>query len=188
VSLFSPWIEAALLLRIEVAAWAFREDSWAHWTAPLDSGGSPCGAARPFDPGRHAMTPGEPEGLEPASAVRIGEPAARAFVDAVLAQWRPVLHRQPMLGLVSRLDEPRDEFRKRCLGLLRPLLNRTGTSGEELAEKLARVAADIASVSIGREEIAVRHAEVGVVWYPAGREPATTAVDLMTTGTARGGR
>ncbi len=185
---YAPWLEAALLVRIEIAAWQLRDEDWAYWAALLDASGKPTGEPRRFDRGRYAMAPGEPEGLMPLATDPIGESVAHSFVDAVLARWHPRVHRQAALDLVSRLDEPREEFRRRCLTLLRPLLGRDGAAGENLAERLGRIASGVETVDLGREEIAVRYARVGVVWYPAGREPAQSAAALMTGGAVRGER
>ncbi len=187
-ALYAAWLEAALLVRVAVADWDYGEETWAHWTSPVGGDGRTTAAPSRFAPARFAVTPGEPERGPATGSLRLGEKEAREFVATVLAHWHPALHRQPELGLVSRLDEPRDEFRKRCLSLLRPLLL-AGTAGREtIAGRLARIAAGIESLPLSVEQITVRHARLGLVWYPEGRAPAVPAAELMVAGAIRGAR
>jgi hypothetical protein len=183
----SAWLEGALRLRATVVPWHFREEAWSHWAAPLGGDGASWGAPRRFDPGRFALAPGRPDGAT-APDPALGEQAAAAFVELVIGQWRPVLHRQPELALVSRLDEPLEEFRRRCRSALRPLLTAGPADPAELATESARLSAAIESISLGGEEIIVLHGRIGVVWYPVGREPAAASPELMLAGAARGGR
>lgn len=184
----AAWIEAALLVRVTVPEWQYGEETWVHWTASVGEDGRPIAVPRRFDPGRFAVAPGEPDPAVSKGAVRVGEADARKFVAGVLAQWNPVVHRQSTLGLVSRLDEPRDEFRKRCLALLRPLLHGGGADRDAVASRLAQIAAGIESEALRHDRFAVRHARIGLVWYPDGREPAAPAAELMIAGGVRGNR
>jgi hypothetical protein len=132
--------------------------------------------------------PGRPERAGTSGAGDVTDRSAVALVAAVLAEWRPLLHRQPALGLVSTLDESRDGFRRRCLGLLRPLLLDRAAPAESVAERLAQLAAGIESRSLDLADAAVRVARVGLVWYPASREPAALPAELMARGAPRGTR
>jgi hypothetical protein len=185
---FSPWLEVALRLEIAVAAWQVREQAWSHFAMPLAPDGSVRGAPRRFDPARHALVQGQP-----ASGVIDPDPVAGddvlvAVVERLIGQWRPLLHRQPALDLVSRLDEPLEEFRRRCRGVLRPLLAARPADAAALAEQAARLTAAIESISLGVDEITVLHGRARVVWRPAGREPAPASAELMLLGAPRGGR
>jgi hypothetical protein len=183
---WSPWLEAALSLRVTVPEWQHDEGSWAHWAAPA---GDPAAAPRRYDPGRFAVVAGAPDAAAAGTApAGLDEVAARGFVERVLAGWRPALHRQSSLGLVSRLDEPREEFRRRCLALLRPLLSGGGADREAVAARMAKVAAGIESLVLEAGRLEVRHARVAVVWYPDGRVPAVPVAELMVGGAARGAR
>ena len=187
---WSPWLEAALLVRTEIPAWEHAEEAWLHWTFRVTPDGRPFGPARAYDPSCHAAVPGEPEtgGGPPLPEIR--EAAARELVAEHLAGWRPVVHRHRELGVISRLDEPGETFRKRCLSPLRPLLQRDGASmpPAEIAARLGTLASGIETAHLGADSLELRCARLAVVWYPAGIGPALAPVDPMVSGPAKESR
>lgn len=183
-----PWLELSLLVRANVREWGHVESAWFHRAFAVGSDGSPAGDAVPFDPAARAAVPGEPpamNGDRPPAAVAKG--AAREVVAAVLSNWRPAVHRHPELEVVSRLDEPADEFRRRCLAPLRPLVQ-AGGGGAAAAARAARLGAlarGIETVRLDPECLEVLIARLAVVWYPAGSGPRPPASDPMVAGGAR---
>jgi len=179
------WLEAALLVRVAVPAWAHVEESWVHWAFRLAPDGGADGRARPFDPAARAALPGAPPAaLRPG----VGESEARAIVGDEWARWRPALHRHPDLGVVSRLGESADAFRRRCLSPLRPLARRGGADAATVAARLGELAAGVESMRLGAENVEVRAARVAVAWYPEGTEPAPLPDDPMVAGAVRESR
>ena len=185
---WTAWIEAALLVRAEIPAWDHVEETWVHWAFRPAAEGAPAGPAPSNDPAVRAAVPGAPaiEGqARPATA--IDEAAARELVAGHLARWRPAVHRQRDLGIVSRLGEPRETFRKRCLSPLRPLL-RAGAGAiaqAELAARLVALASGIETIQLGADSLELRCARMAVVWHPEGAGPASAPPDVMATGAAK---
>jgi hypothetical protein len=183
---WGAWLEAALLVRTTVSAWEHADEGWLHWAVRLTADGAPAGDVVSFDPGRHASASGEPpSGERTHGPIVLDEGMARRWLAGTLAAWRPALHRHADLGLVSRLDEPGEEFRKRCLTPLRPLLQGRGKVSAEAAERLSRLARGIETIQLAPEHLDVRCARVAVVWYPCKAEPASAGGDPMVTGQAR---
>jgi len=181
---FTAWLEVGALVRVRVEAWQHDERLWMHWAVPCAGGVPEIDAARPFDPGRRAGRAGEP-----GESVRAGrapdERAALAAATGLLAGWRPQLHRHARLGLVSRPDEPVDQFRRRCLGVLGPTIRSGRLGGPAAPAELGRLAAEIETRTLGDGEIDTESVQVRVAWYPVDEAPAAAAADLLVGGAAR---
>jgi hypothetical protein len=183
---WAPWIEVALLVRASVPAWAWAATEWVHRAAEVAGDGTPAGEPVPFEPSARAAFPGEPPPDRRAGPPpRLDHEKARALAVAVLAAWRPAVHRHAELALVSRLDEPADEFRRRCLAPLRPLLQGGGPPPADAAARLAALARGIQSMTLGPEHLDALCARVAVAWHPAGGGPRPAAGDAMVAGTVR---
>ena len=186
---WDAWLEAAVLMRATVAAWEYADEVWLHWAVRLDVAGAPEGDVRGFDPGRYARAAGRPPGgAHHRSPIVLDEAMARGWVSGRVAAWRPVVHRHAELGIVSRLDESADEFRKRCLAPLRPALRSGGVAAVAVAERLGDLARGIETLRFEPGHHELRCARVAVVWYPAGTAPACAGGDAMVTGAPRGRR
>jgi len=111
-----------------------------------------------------------------------------AAARAVAAAWRPILHRQPELGLVSALGEDRPGFRRRCIGLLRPGIQQAVHQGSADPGLPARIGSGIESVQLAPPALQFERLTVRVAWYPVGVLPAVQALELMVTGAVRGWR
>jgi hypothetical protein len=185
-----PWLETALLVRVEIPAWGHAEETWLHWAFRVAPDGRPGGAALAYDPGCRAAIPGAPEAGVERFPTRIRESEVCGFVAEQLASWRPVVHRHRELGVVSRLDEPAESFRRRCLAPLRPLLQRGGasTARAEVAARIGALASGIESMRLGAASLSVRCAQAAEVWYPEGTGPALSPADRMVAGTAQEAR
>jgi hypothetical protein len=187
--MWAAWIEVALLVRAEVPAWAWAESAWLHRAIAVAGEGRPGGTSVPFEPAARAASPGEPP-LERRAGPppRVGREEARALAAAVLASLRPEVHRHAELGLVSRLDEPAGEFRRRCLAPLRALLPGGGPPSADAAARVAALVRGIETVALGAGQLATEYARVGVAWYPVGSGPRPAESDAMLAGAARGQR
>jgi hypothetical protein len=181
---FVPWLEVSALVRVRVDAWQHDERLWLHRAVPCADGAPRLDAARAFDPGRRAGRAGEP-----ADSLRAGAPPdERAALEAgarLLAGWRPLLHRHDLLGLVSRPDEPVEQFRHRCLGALGPAIRSGGLRGDGAQAALARLAGGIESRALGAGEVEAESVQVRIAWYPADEPPTTNADDLLLVGAVR---
>jgi hypothetical protein len=181
---FVPWLEVSALVRVRVEEWQHDDRLWVHWAVACPGGAPRLDAARPFDPGRRAGQTGEPSGIQRRGTA----PHHRTAVEAaqrLLADWRPLLHRQGALGLVSRPDEPVEQFRHRCLGALGPAIRSGGLRGDGAQAALARLAGGIESRTLGPAELEAESLQVRVAWYAEGDEPALAGADLLVDGTAR---
>jgi hypothetical protein len=181
---FVPWLEVSALVRVHVAPWRHDDRLWLHWAVPCPEATPRIDAALPFDPGRRAGLATEPPGARRQSAA----PTDHAAVDAasrLLAGWRPQLHRQEDLDLVSRLGETGEEFRRRCLGMFGPAI-RSGRLRDAAAQAgLSRLAAGIASRTLEPDEITAETLQVRVAWYAQADGPALAGADLLVDGAAR---
>jgi hypothetical protein len=90
----------------------------------------------------------------------------------------PQVHYHPVLRLSSRLDEPREEFRRRCANIFSRVARQQGgaTSGREAGARLAEV---YESRTLTSDELEVLWWRVGVGWYPNGVEPVLAHVDPL---------
>lgn len=180
---YRPWIEVAVQVRVSVPEWGLDETGWVHWAVPVRVGRPDLNAALPFDPGRRAAVVGEPPGeLRRSEASLDGSETAR-ICEVLLARWQPRVHFHSVLRIPSRLEEPLEDFRRRCLRLLPPLLRGGGLQGSEAAEA-ARLAASIESRALADDELLVLTLRVGLGWYPAGVEPAAAPADPLMRGPA----
>jgi hypothetical protein len=137
-----------------------------------------------FDPGRRAGQAAEPSGARRIDAA----PTDQAAVDAasrLFAGWRPQLHRQPELELVSHPGETGEEFRRRCLAVFGPAVRSGEFRGADAQKSVAEVAAGIESRTLGPAEIEAESLQARVAWYPEGDEPALAGSDLLIAGAAR---
>jgi hypothetical protein len=179
-----PWLEVSALVHVRVASWRHEDRLWVHWAVPCVGGAPRVEAARPFDPGRRAGST-----VEPPSARRIdAAPADREVVDAaarLFGGWRPQLHRQPALELVSRPGENQEDFRRRCLAVFGPAVRSGQLPGADAQKSVAEVAAGIETRTLGPAEVEAESLQARVAWYPEGDEPALAGSDLLITGAAR---
>lgn len=185
---FLPFVEITARAEIEVAEWRFREPVWLHWAAPVLGGSVQAAAARRFDPGRRAAAPGEPDRARrsPGAVPSAGEMAALG--NAVAREWRCELHRHSRLDLVSRLDEPLDEFLRRCRALVGSALRAGAVEKESVAAEIHRLGAETESRALGAEHLRVMSVEARLGWYPEGVRPDLAEGTLMVTGEPRGAR
>ena len=181
---FVPWLEVGALMRVRVEEWRHDDRIWIHWAVACPGGTPRLEASRPFDPGRRAGQTGEPSGIQRRGTA----PDHRTAVEAaqrLLADWRPLLHRQGALGLVSRPDERLELFRRRCLGGLGPMIRSGQLRGPGAQAATARLAGEIESRTLGPAELEAESLQVRVAWYAEGDEPALAGVDLLVDGAAR---
>ncbi len=184
---FVPWLEVSALVRVRVGEWRHDDRLWVHWAVPCPEGSPRAEAARPFDPGRRAGLAAEP----PAAGRVTATPTDQAAVDAAsrwIARWRPLLHRQADLELVSRLGETGEEFRRRCLNMFGPAIRSGQLRGAEAQGELARLAAGVESRVLGPAEIEAESLQVRVAWYAQGDEPLLAGAELLVDGAVRQGR
>jgi len=183
---FMPWLEVSALVRVRVAPWRHDDRLWVHWAVPCPEGRPRADAARPFDPGRRAGLSAEPPGARRVAPA----PTDHAAVDTasrLLAAWRPQLHRQADLELVSRLGETGGEFRHRCLRMFGPAVRSGRLPDADARAGLARLAAGVESRTLEPVEIAAESLQVRVAWYAQGDDPAPAGSDLLVDGAVRQG-
>jgi hypothetical protein len=169
---YRPWVEVAAVVRVSLAGWGLDETRWVHWAVPVSEGRvEPLGAVT-FDPGRRAAVPGEPSPELRRGEAALDETAAARLCEALLARWRPQEHYNAALRLPSRLDEPLEAFRQRCIGLFGSVPGRRNRSDRD-AKEIERLAAAIESRVLSGDELEVMHWRVGVGWYPTGVQPAS---------------
>jgi hypothetical protein len=175
---YRPWIEVAAVVRVSVAGWGLDDTSWVHWAVPVSEGQPEPSSAVTFEPGRRAALPGKPSPELRRGEAALDETAAAGLCEALLARWRPRVHYDAALRLPSRLDEPLEAFRRRCLGLFGPVPGRREgcDRGGEEAERLAEA---IESRALSGDELEVLLWRVGVGWYPTGVEPAPASADPL---------
>ncbi len=166
------------MVRVSVAGWGLDDTSWVHWAVPVWEGRAELLGAVTFDPGRRAAVPGEPSPELRRSEAALDETAAARLGEALLARWRPWVHYSPALRLPSRLDEPVEAFRQRCIGLFGSVPTRCeGFDGD--GKGTGRLAAAIESRVLSGDELEVVLWRVGVGWYPTGVEPAPASADPL---------
>ncbi len=183
---YRPWVEVSALVRVSVAGWDVAETAWVHWAVPVKDGRADLEGTVVFDPGRRAAAPGEPAAELRAGESALDEEEAVRVCEALAERWRPRLHFHNQLRLASRLDEPPDAFRRRCLALLAPVLRNVDSSRRK--GEFARLAASIESRELRAGELHVLRWRVGVGWYPSGIEPAAAPEDPMMLGSQGQGR
>jgi hypothetical protein len=175
---YRPWVEVAAAVRVSVTGWGLDDTSWVHWAVPVSEGeAEPLGAVT-FDPGRRAALPGEPSPELRRGEAALDETVAARLCEALLARWRPRVHYNAALRLPSRLDEPLEAFRQRCIGLFGPVPGRRQGTDRDVKET-QRLAAAVESRVASGNEFEVLHWRVGVGWYPTGVEPAPASVDSL---------
>jgi hypothetical protein len=183
---YRPWVEVAALVRVSFAGWDSSDEAWVHWAVPVIEGILDLNGAVSFDPGRRAAFPGEPPVELQRGEATLDEPGASSLGEALLSQWEREVHYHPVLRLASRLDEPSEAFRRRCVALATQAVPRREGSAWDPKEA-TRLAAAIESRVLTGEALEVRHWRVGVGWYPAGVEPAPAPGDpLMHDGPGAG--
>jgi len=181
---FVPWLEVSARVRVRVEEWRHDDRLWIHWAVPCPGGSPRVEASRPFDPGRRAGQAGEPSGFRRRGTA----PEHRTVVETaqrLLADWRPLLHRQSALGLVSQPDEPVEQFRRRCLGGLGPMIRSGQLRGAGAQAAMAHLAGEIESQMLGPAELEAESLQVRVAWYAEGDEPALAGADLLVDGAVR---
>jgi hypothetical protein len=174
---YQPWVEVSVLARFVVPAWDVEETAWVHRAAPIDGGVADVERVVGFDPGRRAATPGAPPSTARAGAADLGEEEALRICRAIADRWRPSLHFHPRLRLVSRVDEPSETFRRRCLAVMLPALRKLDAAHRAL--ETAKLLAEVESRELDRGELVVLVWRVGVGWYPSGTEPSPAPGDPM---------
>jgi hypothetical protein len=184
---FVPWLEVSALVRLRVDAWRHDDRFWVHWAVPCPGGAPQPGSARRFDPGRRAGQAGEPHEAGRGGQAP-GDDVARNTAARLLAGWRPLLHRHELLELVSRADEPVEQFRRRCLAAFGPAVRSGELRGEQAQATLARLADGIESRTLGPAEVEAESVQVRIAWYPADEPPTTAADDLLLVGAVRQAR
>lgn len=153
---YRPWVEVAAVVRVSVAGWGLDDTSWVHWAVPVSEGQAELLGAVTFDPGRRAAFPGEPSPELRRGEAALDETAAARLGEALLARWRPRVHYNTALRLPSRLDEPLETFRQRCIGLFGPEPGRRKGSDRDVKET-ERLAAVIESRVLSGDELEVMH-------------------------------
>lgn len=185
---YVPWLEVAARVEIWIPDWQHRDTSWLHWALPLVPGELDAPHAYRFDPGRRAGRLGEPDpplrDMDPPG----GDAELVGAALSVVTGWQPLLHRHRSLGLVSALDEPRDGFRRRCLGLLRPGVQRAIRDGFADPAILGRVAEEIDSMAVTPPLLRMAGVTVRKAWYPGHVPPLPVEGELMVSGAVRGAR
>jgi hypothetical protein len=88
------------------------------------------------------------------------------------------VHYNAALRLPSRLDEPVEAFRQRCMSLFGPVPVRPEGSDRN-GKETARLAAAIESRALSGDELEVLVWRVGVGWYPTGVEPTPASADPL---------
>ncbi len=172
---FVPWVEVGARVHIDVPVWGFEEETWVHWAVPFRGGIPDLEAAARFDPGRRAAVPGEPpEALRLGGAPLDGREAER-LCGALFERWRPSLAYHTALRAASLLDEPVEDFRRRCERLIREVAAQAPASAIE-------------SRSLEPDEITVLTLRAGIAWYPEGIGPASPGTDALPRAERRGGR
>lgn len=185
---FLPFVEITVRAEIEVDEWRFRESVWLHWAVPVRDGSVEAATARRFDPGRRAAAPGEPDSARRAAGP---VPPASEMADlgtAVTRDWRGELHRHPLLDLVSRIDEPLGDFRRRCRALVGSALRAGAVAQDSVAAELHPLAAETESRALGAEHLHVLSVAARIGWYPEGEQPELALGSLLVRGEPRGGR
>ncbi|MGE5236596.1 MAG: hypothetical protein ACM3O7_09625 [Acidobacteriota bacterium] len=177
--IFLPWVEVSAQVVVRVASWGREEAGWVHWAVPVVDGKIVIDRVRACDPGLRAGRLGGPDGLAVGTREEPSESEIREAAAALWSRCRLEVHRLGDSGPVSRIGEPRDVFRRRCLALLRPSHAREVSAGSRGAGTLASLAASIETITPGPDELEVRRLEARVVWYPPGQEPSL-AVDRVT--------
>jgi hypothetical protein len=180
---YRPWIEVAARVRVSVPGWGLDEAGWVHWAVPVRQGRPEPEAATTFDPGRRAAFPGEPPGELRRDEASLDVSAAARLCEALLARWQPRVYFHPVLGVASRLDEPLEDFRRRCMRLLEPVMRGAAASGREAPDQ-TRLVAPIESLSLPGDRLQVLSLRAGVGWYPEGVEPAPPPADPLMQGQA----
>lgn len=175
---YRPWVEVAAVVRVSVAGWGLDDTSWVHWAVPVSEGQAEPQGAVAFDPGRRAAVPGEPSPELRRSEAALDEAAAARLGEALLARWRPRVHYSAALRLPSRLDEPLEAFRQRCIGLFGSVPGRCEGFDRD-GKETKRLAAAIESRALSGDELEVLLWRVGVAWYPTGVEPAPASADPL---------
>lgn len=167
---YRPWVEVAALVRTTIAPWDSSDDTWVHWALPVVEEIPDPDAVVAFDPGRRAAFPGDPAPELRGGEVAIDEASVAGLCQSLRDRWRPQVHFHPVLRLCSRLDEPHDEFRRRCVSIFGRAAQQQGgaTSDPEAAVRLAEA---FQSRILTGDELEVLWWRVGVAWYPAGIEP-----------------
>ncbi len=172
---YRPWVEISALARVAVPDWGLTDSLWIHWAVPMRDGSAEPDRAVAFDPGRRAATPGQPAPEARASSGELDQAGAEIVREALVARWSPLLHYHRGLRLASRMDEPIDGFRRRCLALLVPLVRRLDATGG--GEGSSLLVGAIETRALGSGELEVVHWRLGVGWYPSGIEPAAAPED-----------
>jgi hypothetical protein len=180
---FRPWIEVGVQVRVCVPEWGFEETGWVHWAVPVRQGQPEPEAAATFDLGRRAAVAGEPPSELRRAEASLDGPAAGQICEALLARWQPHVHFHPVLRLASWLDEPLEEFRRRCVRLLEGVLRGAAARGKGAAER-PRLEAAIETVALAGEQLQVLNLGAGVGWYPESVEPAAPRADPLIQGQA----
>jgi len=178
---YRPWIEVAAQVRVSVPEWGLDEAGWVHWAVPVRQGRPEPEAAAAFDPGRRAAVSGEPPGELRRGEASLDDSAAAGICEALLARWQPRVHFHPILRLASRLDEPLEGFRQRCMRLLEPVL-RGAAEGDAEALARSRLQAPIESLALAGDRLGLLNLRAGVGWYPEGVEPAKPPADPLMQG------
>jgi hypothetical protein len=175
---YRPWVEVAAVVRVSVAGWGLDDTSWVHWAVPVSDGQAEVLGAVTFDPGRRAALPGEPSPELRRGEAALNETAAARLCEGLLARWQPRVHYNAALRLPSRLDEPLEAFRQRCIDLVGPVPGRREGSDRD-GKETARLAAAIEGRALSAEELEVLLWRVGMGWYPTGVEPAPASADPL---------
>lgn len=176
-------IHVRVWVRVEAEPWHVVREAHLHLVRPLDRGGSSFSSV---DLSRSPLRPSpgrvEPEGFRE---------RALAEYQAWLRGWRPRLWRAPELGMVSEIGDTEAGFRRRVLRLLQPELEREierarsappsrlpwrrrraererQLAREEMAARLAGLAASLETWEAPSGESAVRSAEAGLLAIPPG--------------------
>jgi hypothetical protein len=185
---FTPWVEVSAQVVVRVAAWGHEEAGWVHWAAPVLDGEIAFDDVRPCDPSLRAGRPGGPEGLQTGTLETPSESEIRETATRLWSRCRVDLYRLPTFGLISGIGEPKEAFRRRCLGLLGPGPRREAPAGPYAAVTLARLAPSIETVSLGPDELDLRCLEGRIGWYPPGHEPSLAVARGTVTAPERARR
>jgi hypothetical protein len=175
---YRPWVEVAALVRMTIAAWGSSDETWVHWAVPVVEDSPDPDGGVPFDPGRRAAFPGDPAPELRAGEAAIDEGSAAGLCQSLRDRWRPQVHYHPVLRLSSRLNEPREEFQRRCASVFSRAARQRGGAASD-REAGARLAAAFESRTLTGDELEVLWWRVGVGWYPAGVEPTATPVNPL---------